>query len=82
MAVPREQGDGLRWLASPVATAPKKQARREASPLDLNGRVKLQNQSRWPVIKLGYKLMSEEHGPGDLVRNAMPTYSYEQMKKA
>jgi len=23
------------------------------------------------MLKLGYKLMSEEHGPADLVRNAM-----------
>src|SRR5262249_59431000 len=33
--------------------------------------VAIQSSSReQPMIKLGYKLMSEEHGPADLVRNA------------
>jgi hypothetical protein len=26
------------------------------------------------MLKLGYKLMSEEHGPTDLVRNAQPSH--------
>ena len=70
MAVPREQGDGLRWLASPVATAP---SALEPSPASLAiavsgvlGPAPGEGQSHWAGVFLAKdkqpKVAKEEFG--------------------